>query len=68
MILNVIIEDTDPIEIHRHYEKLYHDSGGSLTSIQFKGNFRFVGDLVINFLSSKKRATFFRLRSTQEPD
>ena len=41
MILNVIIESTDPIEIHEQYEKAYWDSDGGMREVEFSGIFRF---------------------------
>ena len=41
MILNVIIEPTDPIEMHQQYEELYMDSHGGYLPVEFPGKFRF---------------------------
>ena len=41
MILNVIIEPTDPIEMHQQYEKAFIDSKGGMDPIEFSGKFIF---------------------------
>jgi hypothetical protein len=41
MILNVIIEPTDPIEMHQHWESMFLASEGGMIPVEFAGNFRF---------------------------
>ena len=41
MILDVIIEPTDPIKIHNQYKKAYIDSKGGMEPIEISGTFIF---------------------------
>ena len=64
MILNVIIEPTDPIEIHEQYEKAFIDSEGGMEPIEFSGMFRFDPDFEIEYHKQRfsGRTTRFKLR------
>ena len=71
MILNVIIESTDPIEIHEQYEKAFIDSEGGIEPIEFSGPFRFDPDFEVEQLHRSKhfgsgRITRFKLYSVNE--
>ena len=71
MILNVIIEPTDPIEIHQRYEELYMDSHGGYLPIVFSGKFRFEKDFEVeqqhkNSQLGNGRITRFKLLSVYE--
>ena len=62
MILNVIIESTDPIEIHEQYEKAFIDSEGGIEPIEFSGPFRFDPDFEVEYNQFKNaRKTRFKL-------
>ena len=47
MILNVIIEPTDPIEMHQNWEKTFFASEGGMIPVEFSGNFRFDQDFEV---------------------
>ena len=62
MILNVIIEPTDPIEMHQQYEKAFIDSKGGMEPIEFSGMFRFDPDFEVEYNQFKNaRKTRFKL-------
>ena len=62
MILNVIIESTDPIEMHQQYEKAFMDSKGGMESIEFSGVFRFHPDFEVEHQKlGNGRKTRFKL-------